>query len=214
MHNGLRDDNICIANPPSEVDASKAAINNLMVNTSETGVHHAFPPVKSHQSDSAQAGELVGPSDVSHCLTDDDHGASYGKISSLLLQPPDVGSSPSRGTTLSAVFSNEGGSETSMFRTMRVQQIASQLEIRAWGFLIKYQRFLSVTSRYEATDSDKIRYGDRLSRFLYSGSWFWLYMLDASNITQIRALVLLKRTTIDIRRSTRLGYSALSQKNT
>lgn len=172
MHNGLRDDNICITNPPSEFDASKAAINNLMVNTSETGVYHAFPPVKSHQSDSAQAGKLVGPSDVSHCLTDANHGASYGKISSVLLQAPDVGSSPSRGTTMSAVFSNERGSETSTFRSIRVQQIASQLEIRAWGFLVKYQRFLRVTSRYEATDSDKIQHGDRLNGFLNSGSWF------------------------------------------
>ncbi|CAH0034392.1 unnamed protein product [Clonostachys rhizophaga] len=168
MHNGLRDDSTCITNPPSEVDASRAAISIPTVNTSETGVYHAFPPVKAHRSDSPHAGELVGPSDVSHCLTDEDHGASYGEISSLLLQAPNGGSSPSRATTLSAVFSNEGGSETSMFRSMRVQQNASQLEIRVWGFLVKYQRFSSVTSRYEATDSGKIRHSDRLNGFLNS----------------------------------------------
>ncbi|CAH0044923.1 unnamed protein product [Clonostachys solani] len=170
MHSGLRDDDIYTASPPPEVDAFKAANGIPTVNTSEIDVYHAFPLLKSHRRDPGQAGELVGPSDVSRCLRDKGHSyTGYGgKTSSLLLQGPGLNSSPSSRIKMSGLFSNEERGEMSMLQSIRVQQLASELEIKGWGFVAKYRRFLSITSRYDATDSDKIRHYDRVKSYLHS----------------------------------------------
>ncbi|VUC31796.1 unnamed protein product [Clonostachys rosea] len=140
MHSGSRDDGIDTTNPPPQVDAARAA----------NGI---------------QAGELIGPSDISQCLPNQNTGVpGYGTTPSLPFPASEITTSQSSGFRLSDIFANEARGAMSMLRSMRVLQLdvsVNALGISARGLISRYQQSSSVTNRETAADSDKPRLEDR-----------------------------------------------------